>query len=219
MRLDNKTGNKIIIPNNDAANDVNPFAKLEEAQKKAMEEKIDDVLEPLKALEEMEKSKVPVEYFRSTFANKFQDMIDNKTSDEKTVRSWLKIAGGGQRDVDLIDDEGKVVDTVPRILSEIPPLEEIDNRKVKTMAQMVVLDSENQNGSVNFFADAENRQHLSGIGLAISKAVLTYEPNIVKAAEFRNIVSKYSNKLTDEQIQEKVESTKPVVDEIEYIID
>lgn len=218
MKIDNKNGSRVIIPSNDKKDDVNPFATIEAAQMVAIDEKLSEVLEPLKALDKAENSKVPVEYFRSTFASKFQNMIDEKKSDEKTIRGWLKIAGGGDKEVDLIDNDGNIVDTIPRLLGEIPPLGEVENRKVKTMAQMVVLDGENQNGSVNFFAEEETRQNLSSIGVALSKAVLTYEPNIENSRKFKEIVNKYSNKLSDEQIQEKidnVEATKVT----EYIID
>ena len=218
MKLNNKEGSKIIIPSNEKADDVNPFAKIEAAQKIAIDERLSEMLEPLKKMEEAEKSKVPVEYFRTTFASKFQSMIDEKKSDEKTIRSWLKIAGGGDKEVDLIDDSGNIVDTIPRLLGEIPPLEETENRKVKTMAQMVVLDGENQNGSVNFFAEEEARQNLSGIGVAIAKAVLTYEPNIENSKKFKEVVSKYSNKLTDEKINEKIEDTNSAK-VTQYIID
>lgn len=218
MEIGNKAGSKIIIPSNEKKDDVNPFAKIEAAQMAAIDAKLDEVLGPLKDLDKIDKSKVPVEYFRSTFASKFQTMIDEKKSDEKVIRSWLKIAGGGDKEVDLIDDEGNIVDTVPRLLGEIPPLSELDNRKVKTMAQMVVLDGENQNGSVNFFAEEEARQNLSGIGVTLSKAVLAYEPNIENSKKFKEVISKYSNKLSDEKIQEKIEN-KELGQVKEYIID
>lgn len=216
MRLDNKKVEKVIIPSNKKEEDKNPFAKVEQAQQKAIEEKLDEVLKPLNALTKSEKSRVPVEYFRSTFASKFQDMIDNKKPDEKVVRSWLKIAGGGHREVDLIDNEGTVIDTVPKILNDIPPLSEIENRNVKTMAQTIVLDGENQNGSVNFFAEAEARHHLSGMGKVLSAAVLAYQPNIDNAIAFKKIVTKYSNKLTEEEIDEKINNKEEA---IQYIID
>lgn len=218
MKINNQVGSKVIIPTNDKKDDKNPFEKIEAAQMKSINEKLDAVLEPLKAMDEQAKSRVPVEYFRSTFAPKFQTMIDEKKTDEKTIRGWLKIAGGGDKEVDLIDDDGNVVDTIPRVLGEIPVLSEIENRKVKTMAQMVVLDGENQNGSVNFFAEEETRQNLSGIGVTLAKAVLNHKPNIENSKKFKEIVNKYSNKLSDEQIQEKIES-KETAKVTEYIID
>lgn len=218
MKINNKAVGSVIIPSNEKVDDKNPFEKVEQAQMAAINEKLDAVLTPLKQLEELEKSKVPAEYFRSTFASKFQNMIDEKKSDEKTIRSWLKIAGGGDKEVDLIDDEGNIVDTIPRLLGEIPPLSEVENRKVKTMAQMIVLDGENQNGSVNFFAEEEARQNLSGIGITLSKAVLSYGPNIENSKKFKEVVKKYSNKLSDETIQEKIDdvNTEKIT---EYIID
>ena len=43
------------------------------------------------------KSSIPAGYFKSNFADSFQDMIEKNAADETVVRDWLKIAGGGHR--------------------------------------------------------------------------------------------------------------------------
>jgi len=54
----NRKGESIKIPKKIVTKDKNPFAHIEAAEKKAIDEKIDEVLAPFKAEEEKNKSKM-----------------------------------------------------------------------------------------------------------------------------------------------------------------
>ena len=212
-----RVGEAIKIPKQEIKKNENPFKDIEEKEMKKIEEKIDDVLEPFRKEDEKTKSKIPAEYFSVAFAGKFQDMIDNETSDEKIVRKWLQISGGPSREVDLIDNTGKVVDTVPKLVNEIPTLEEKDNNRVKLMAQTIILEKEEANVPA-ILLEKEERENLSNMGKILMDATLKHQPNIDNANKFREIVNKYSPKLSEDEIKEKLEEpeTKKLT---KYIID
>lgn len=212
-----RRGEAIKIPKQEIKKNENPFKDIEEKEMKKIDEKLDEVLDPFRKEDEKMKSKIPVEYFSVAFAGKFQEMINTETSDEKTVRKWLQISGGPSREVDLIDNTGKVVDTVPKLVNEIPTLEEKDNNKVKLMAQTIILEKEEANVPA-ILLEKEERENLSNMGKILMDATLKHQPNIDNANKFREIVNKYSPKLSEDEIKDKLEEpeTKKLT---KYIID
>lgn len=57
------------------------------------------------------KGKLPLKIFKDTFLNLFL-LKDMKDADEK-IKVWISIAGSPVSEVELIDEDGKVVDIVP----------------------------------------------------------------------------------------------------------
>lgn len=199
-----RAGEAIKIPKKEIKEEKNPFAHIDAAEKKRIDEKIDEVTAPFKDEEDKAKSKIPVEYFSVAFAGKFQDMVETGVNNEATMREWLKISGGPTREVELIDNTGKVVDVVPKLVNEIPTLDEKSNKKVKLMAQTIILEKEEANVPM-ILLEQEARENLSGMGKILMEATLNHAPNIENAKKFKEVVNKYSPRLTKEEIKEKLE--------------
>ena len=180
-----------------------------------------EAVKGLENLEEVDKSKIPAGYFKSNFADPFQEMIDKNEANEEVVIDWLKIAGGGHREVDLIDDKGIVVDTVPAIFNHTPPLSPEDNADAKEMTQAMLLVGE-EGDSFHPLLDLENDkiEYLSAIGQKLGAGILASEDNARNSQEFKKIVSKYSNKLNTEELEDlKAEDKTKKVEELEFDID
>lgn len=214
---ENKKGQAIKIPERVIPKNENPFAHIEEAEMKKINEKLDEVIAPFKEEEEKAKSKVPAEYFSTAFAGKFQEMVESGVNDEKVIRDWLKISGGPSREVDLIDKHGNIVDVVPKLVNEIPTLDEKNNKRVKLMAQTIILEKEEANMPM-ILLEREAIENLSSMGKILMDATLAHKPNIENAKKFKEVVSKYSPKLSKEEIKEKLE-TPNEVNYSKYIID
>ena len=204
MYKNGRIGEAIKIPKKEIKEEKNPFAHIDAAEKKRIDEKIDEVTAPFKDEEDKAKSKIPVEYFSVAFAGKFQDMVETGVNNEATMREWLKISGGPTREVELIDNTGKVVDVVPKLVNEIPTLDEKINKKVKLMAQTIILEKEESNVPM-ILLEQEARENLSGMGKILMEATLNHAPNIENAKKFKEVVNKYSPRLTKEEIKEKLE--------------
>ena len=175
----------------------------------------------LNNLDEQEKSSIPAGYFKSNFADSFQDMIEKNAADETVVRDWLKIAGGGHREVTLTNDVGEIVDIVPPIFGKTPPLNEADNTMAKEMTQAMLLTGE-EGDSFHPLLDLENdkQEYLSAIGHKLGEGILSDEENAKNSIAFKTVVSKYSNKLSEEDISTITKDDNVKKNEnIEFIID
>ena len=187
----------------------------------------------LEALEEQEKSVIPVGYFKSNFADAFQDMIDNneaftknekdstKTTNEEVIVDWLKIAGGGHREVKLSNDKGEIVDIVPPIFNNTPALSPADNATAKEMTQAMLLAGE-EGDSFHPLLDKENDkvEYLSAIGQKLGEGILSSEENAKNSQEFKRVVAKYSNKLSSTEVENlKVDDHIKRNDDLEFDID
>lgn len=180
------------------------FEDIIKKEEVAIVEELKDITAPLLELDRPV-SKVPVGYFKSDFVNKFEDMITTDTVDEEVSRKWLKIAGGGHMPVDLINENGVVVDRVPALFNDIPILDNAENNAIRERTMVIVLDGES-NGTTHplYNSDAELKGHLDNIESTLTNAVVNHAPNIERAAAFKEIVSKYSNRLTVDEIKDKV---------------
>ena len=182
-----------------------------------------EAVQALNSLEEVDKSKIPVGYFKSNFANSFQDMIDKNEANEEVVIDWLKISGGGHREVDLINDSNEVVDTVPAVFNHTPPLSPEDNTAAKEMTQAMLLTGE-EGDSFHPLLDLENDkiEYLSAIGQKLGTGILSSEENALNSQKFKQIVNKYSNKLDNnnlEDLKANPEAKKKNIEELEFDID
>lgn len=180
-----------------------------------------EAIKGLEALEELDKSRIPAGYFKSNFADSFQEMIDKNEANEEVVIDWLKIAGGGHREVLLVDDKNEVIDTVPAIFNNTPPLSPEDNSEAKEMTQAMLLAGEDGD-SFHPLLDAEKDklEYLSAIGEKLGAGILASEENALNSQKFKQVVGKYSNKLNTKELEDlKVDSKVKKVEEIEYDID
>lgn len=64
-----------------------------------------------------ENEKVPEVVFATVFADYFKDF--NKESDPTKLQQWVGLAGGYYNEVDLVNEKGETVDTVPGIYKKI----------------------------------------------------------------------------------------------------
>jgi len=195
------------------------FQELIKQEEAAIVEGLNEITGPLLELDRPV-SKVPVGYFKSDFVTKFEDMITNDKIDEETSRKWLKIAGGGHMPVDLINEEGNVVDRVPALFNDIPILNTEENNAIRERTMVIALEGET-NGVKHplYNTDEELKTHLNSIEDKLTNAVINHAPNIERAAAFKDIVSKYSNKLTPEEIKDKLETAPVAGPTVEYVID
>lgn len=181
----------------------------------------EEAVKGLESLGEVDKSKIPAGYFKSNFADNFQEMIDKNEANEEVVIDWLKIAGGGHREVDLIDDKGVVVDTVPAIFNHTPPLSPEDNTAAKEMTQAMLLVGE-EGDSFHPLLDLENDkiEYLSAIGQKLGTGILASEENALNSQKFKKVVGKYSNKLNSKELEELTADTNvKKKEELEFDID
>lgn len=180
-----------------------------------------EAIKGLEALEEVDKSRIPAGYFKSNFADSFQEMIDKNEANEEVVIDWLKIAGGGHREVLLVDDKNEVVDTVPAIFNHTPPLSPQDNSDAKEMTQAMLLAGE-EGDSFHPTLDTERDklEYLAAIGEKLGAGILASEENAINSQKFKQVVGKYSNKLNTQELEDlKVNDKVKKVEEIEYDID
>ena len=180
-----------------------------------------EAVKGLEGLEEVSKSKIPAGYFKSNFADSFQEMIDKNEANEEVVINWLKIAGGGHREVLLTDDKNEVVDTVPAIFNHTPPLSAEDNAAAKEMTQAMLLVGE-EGDSFHPLLDLENDklEYLSAIGEKLGANILASEENALNSQKFKQVVGKYSNKLSEEELKDlKTDNKVKKVEDLEFDID
>lgn len=188
--------------------------KLAEAMKvnnKILNDAAADAVSALKELDTQDqvKSQIPVAYFKSQFANQFQEMIDTNTAKEEVVIDWLKIAGGGHREVELTNDKKEVVDVVPPIINNTPAFSSKENKTAKEMTQAMLLYGDNGDSfHPGLDAEGEKREYLAAIGGNLSQKILTDETNIANATKFKQVVQKYSNKLSDEDLENIVKDSE-----------
>ncbi len=72
------------------------------------------------------------------------------------------------------------------------------------MAQTIILEKEEANVPM-ILLEQEARENLSGMGKILMEATLNHAPNIENAKKFKEVVNKYSPRLTKEEIKEKLE--------------
>ena len=179
------------------------------------------------AIESKSNRQISATAFRTYYADYFNSKFNNKPIDEKIdkakFKEWMYIAGGPFREVDLLDNNLKVVDTVPAFYLQPKDSDVIDNpdrlvdefllyekkEKFHKDSALRRVTEEVKSVKVEINNDLDRKEHLNK-WLNITKKysnTINMEINDVNKKDVKNL---------DKSVKDKLGITDELIDDIEY---
>lgn len=158
-----------------------------------------------------ENNKIPYYVFKCIFADKFEEFFklpSNMTTEERlspdvqrigeAVNHWVGLAGGFYREVDLVDDNNNVIDTVPSVTIR-PNINGQEGKPFNTISKQYILKNNRLKVEGERYLTNELRNFQS-----------TMEINDVDTKAHREKWMAVIKKYKDESPEEKLDKTVPV---------